>query len=200
MSNRRPRIPAYCRHKSGQARGIVAGKTIYLGKYYSDESRERYKRLIAQWLDGLGAPAQQPQDEPTVNELILTYWRHVEQHYCKPDGRPTSEPGPDPARPQVPPRVVRHHARRPFRPARSESRPPGDDPAHLARRPATQERVVPRVHQQANRQDQTGVQLGHRKRAGSAVRLPRPAEAPAAAALAKTLRSAPHPILWSRLP
>jgi hypothetical protein len=49
MTNRCAQIPSYCYHKSGQARVIIAGKTIYLGKYDSDQSRERYKRLIAQW-------------------------------------------------------------------------------------------------------------------------------------------------------
>lgn len=43
------RIPTYKLHRpSGQARVIIDGRHIYLGKFGSDKSRERYARLISE--------------------------------------------------------------------------------------------------------------------------------------------------------
>ena len=47
------KIPTYGLHKAtGQARCYVDGKTIYLGKYDSEESRVRFGQLIAQLAGG----------------------------------------------------------------------------------------------------------------------------------------------------
>ena len=44
-----PKFPKYCHHKAtGQAFILVKGKYKYLGKYASQESREAYKRLVAE--------------------------------------------------------------------------------------------------------------------------------------------------------
>ena len=40
--------PRYSRHKSGQARVRFNGKTTYLGRYGSPESKEAYTRVLAQ--------------------------------------------------------------------------------------------------------------------------------------------------------
>ena len=49
MSQKRSRVPAYRLHKpSGQARVIIDGQHIHLGRYGSPESREKYARLIAE--------------------------------------------------------------------------------------------------------------------------------------------------------
>jgi integrase len=86
------RDPKYRKHKSGQARVTIAGKTYYLGKYGSAESKEAYNRLIAQWRSQ-NCTLPEPGDELTVNNLLLAYLRHAEEHYRKPDGKPTSELG-----------------------------------------------------------------------------------------------------------
>ena len=45
----RQSVPSYRLHKpSGQARTIIHGRHIYLGKYNSPESREKYARLLAE--------------------------------------------------------------------------------------------------------------------------------------------------------
>jgi hypothetical protein len=45
------RTPSYCHHKAtGQAVVRIDGKDRYLGKYGSQESRQEYDRLIAEWL------------------------------------------------------------------------------------------------------------------------------------------------------
>ncbi len=52
--NQNPRrIPSYRLHKSsGQAIVTLDGRDIYLGDHESDESREKYNRLIAEWIAG----------------------------------------------------------------------------------------------------------------------------------------------------
>jgi len=45
----RQSVPSYRLHKpSGQARTIINGRHIYLGKFNSPESRQRYARLLAE--------------------------------------------------------------------------------------------------------------------------------------------------------
>ena len=98
MPANRPRIPSYRLHKpSGQARVIVDGHHIYLGKYKSPESIEKYDRHIAEWLSTRRVPAvanngtQAAASSPiTVNKLLLAFWQHAKQRYVK-NGQPTSE-------------------------------------------------------------------------------------------------------------
>jgi integrase len=90
------RVPTYRLHKSsGQAIVVLDGKFYYLGSFGSLESRADYNRLLAEWLSSGRATPPRPPSKPApsdlvVNELVLRYWRHVEQHYRK-DGRPTSQ-------------------------------------------------------------------------------------------------------------
>ena len=78
--SRSPRVPSYRRHSSGQARVTLNGKDHLLGPYGSAESREAYRRLVAEWLER----HQQPEPVPaalSVNEMILAYWRHAVVYY-----------------------------------------------------------------------------------------------------------------------
>ncbi len=88
-------FPAYRLHKqSGQAIVTVSGngsrKDMLLGKYNSPESKEEYRRVLADLEAGriaLAAPT-----DITVNELCLRFWKHAEQYYPNdPDGNPASE-------------------------------------------------------------------------------------------------------------
>jgi hypothetical protein len=89
MPSRNGRVPAYRLHKpSGQARVIVNGEHIYLGKYGSTESREKYARLIAELASTNGEARQTA--PVSINEIILSYWRFAKVHYQK-DGQPTKE-------------------------------------------------------------------------------------------------------------
>jgi len=96
MPKRNGRVPSYRLHKpSGQARVIVAGQHLYLGKYGSPESREKYARLIAEMsVDEAHPVAAKPncssQPEISINEMLLAYWQFAETYYCK-DGEPTKE-------------------------------------------------------------------------------------------------------------
>jgi integrase len=87
--------PAYSLHKpSGQAKVKDQGRTIYLGKYGSPESWEKYHRFLAERYgraDSAGQQKIQPQADPlTVTELGVRYDRHCEQYYVK-NGKVTNQ-------------------------------------------------------------------------------------------------------------
>jgi len=96
MPEKSQRTPSYRLHKSsGQARVIIGGEHIYLGKYGTRESRQKYHRLVAEWLatrqPAAGAGATSVKETlVTINELILAFWQHVRKRYVK-HGVPTSE-------------------------------------------------------------------------------------------------------------
>lgn len=79
---RTPRIPKYRRHSSGQARVTFNGKDHLLGPYNSPESKEAYRRLLAERLERQGKPAAEEDAAPiTINELILAYWKFAQGYY-----------------------------------------------------------------------------------------------------------------------
>jgi integrase len=96
-------VPSYLLHKtSGQARMRVHGRYVYLGPHGSPESKAEYRRICGE-LDAAQpavpevAAAVLPDDQPaappdvTVNEVLLAFWRHAEEHYRRPDGTATNE-------------------------------------------------------------------------------------------------------------
>jgi integrase len=92
------RVPSYRLHKgSGQAVVVLDGKSIYLGKWNSPQSRSEYDRVLAEWLDQRHqAQTNQvdgllPNKDISIAALILAFWTHVQLHYRYPDGRPTGE-------------------------------------------------------------------------------------------------------------
>ena len=93
------RVPKYRLHKgSGQALVQVNGHRIYLGKYGSEVSREKYRRTVAEWLTNGGSPASTTDaatppgvtGDVLVNQLILAYWQFAQVYYQK-NGRQTGE-------------------------------------------------------------------------------------------------------------
>lgn len=97
MPARSPRIPKY-RHYRPKNLAVVRinGRDHYLGRFGSEESQERYRRLIAEWLTTNGTETSRDRQGPTtpdvsVNEVLLAYWRHTETHYRRPDGSPGQE-------------------------------------------------------------------------------------------------------------
>ena len=99
--NRRSRIPSYRLHRqSGQ--GIVTltnnlgeRRDVLLGKFGTPESQAEYTRVLAEWqANGRRFPqvaTSASASTLTVNELILAFWQHAEQHYRRPDGTHTAE-------------------------------------------------------------------------------------------------------------
>src|SRR5580693_8744146 len=75
------RVPAYCHHKPRDLAYVrLNGKMIYLGNYGSPESRDKYDRILAEWIQA-GRTYVKPNDRPgvSVNEVLLAYRRHAEQ-------------------------------------------------------------------------------------------------------------------------
>ncbi|WP_435005650.1 hypothetical protein P12x_003466 [Tundrisphaera lichenicola] len=98
----RRQIPSYRLHKAtGQAIVVLRGRSYYLGKFGTTQSRAEYNRVIAdnrviaEYLAN-GGSAPQPKSGPaastdlTIDELILRYWRFAEGHYAR-DGLPGRE-------------------------------------------------------------------------------------------------------------
>ena len=91
------KIPSYRLHKSsGLAVVRLNGRDFYLGKHGSPESKNKYNRLISEWLtNNQQIPIDNVSTPPvdlTVNELFLAYWQYAESYYRK-NGVPTSEQG-----------------------------------------------------------------------------------------------------------
>ncbi len=97
------KVPTYGLHKpTGQARCYVNGKTVYLGKYGSEESRIRFgetvgKLVSGQILDpiartksGRNTCGESDDPGPSVAELCVVFLTHAETHYLK-EGKQTSE-------------------------------------------------------------------------------------------------------------
>lgn len=85
----RTRIPKYRHHKgSGQALVELNKRRIYLGAFGSPESKQRYERLVAEWLmNGRKTPIQ-AHERITVDEIAAHYLSSLDrdQKYLKPDG------------------------------------------------------------------------------------------------------------------
>jgi len=91
------RTPKYRLHKgSGQALVQINGERIYLGKYGTEESKEKYRRHVAEFLAGGIKPKADAQGSPRlastikVKEMILAFWQRAKRRYVK-NGQPTSE-------------------------------------------------------------------------------------------------------------
>jgi integrase len=83
MSGKSTRVPGYRKHSSGQARVTLDGKDHLLGPYGTAESKEAYRRLIAEWLEKRGklAPQVEPESPLSVNELILAHYKFATAYY-----------------------------------------------------------------------------------------------------------------------
>lgn len=84
--------PKYRKHKaSGNAVVTINGKDNYLGPYGTAASRQRYDRLIAEYLSsGRMGLANDDYSGLTIAEMLLAYMRHAGGHYRK-EGELTSE-------------------------------------------------------------------------------------------------------------
>src|SRR5439155_16017278 len=82
------------RHHRASGRGVVRlnGRDHYTGPWGSSEAEAAYERLLAEWLAygrSLAPPVAAdspptgatPTSGPTVNEVILAFWKHAQVHY-----------------------------------------------------------------------------------------------------------------------
>ena len=94
---RKSSVPSYRLHKaSGQARTIVNGRHVYLGKYGSPESRIEYARVLAEHSASPVVPTGLTEHSAAarkcflVSEVIVSYLKFAEGYYSK-AGTPTKE-------------------------------------------------------------------------------------------------------------
>jgi hypothetical protein len=80
------RQPPKYRHQKARNLAVVRidGRDIYLGRFNSPESHEKYRRCIAEWYSaGIISPIQKPgvgsgaESGLTVNEAVLAFMRHA---------------------------------------------------------------------------------------------------------------------------
>jgi hypothetical protein len=62
------------------------GRDHLLGSYGTAASRERYDRLIAEWLANGRRTECRRADSLTVSRVILEFWAHAKRYYANPDG------------------------------------------------------------------------------------------------------------------
>jgi integrase len=94
-------IPKLTLHKaSGKAVVRLSGIDVYCGVYGTPEAKEKYDREIAEWLARGRTPHSarhtassegEKRTGPSVNEVMLAFWRHAQQHYRTLEGKPTSQ-------------------------------------------------------------------------------------------------------------
>jgi integrase len=63
--------------------GVGGRRDVLLGKYNTAESRAQYTRVLAEWeAAGRGLPPMAaPKTDLSVNEQILSYWKHAQAYY-----------------------------------------------------------------------------------------------------------------------
>ena len=88
-------VPSYRLHKaSGQARTIINGKHIYLGKFNSQESRRKFARILAESAQpSISEPELERSSKQNlflVSEVIVKYLEFAETNYVQ-DGAPGKE-------------------------------------------------------------------------------------------------------------
>ena len=88
------RVPSYRYHKAtGQAIVVIRRRFYYLGRFGSPESREKYERVIGEYLASGRVQPQAPsakRSRLTVRQLGAAYLQHCRTYYAR-DGQPTSE-------------------------------------------------------------------------------------------------------------
>ena len=87
------KAPKYRFHKARDLAVVtIGGRDHYLGAYDSPESREKYHRLVAEFLAARSDPLPAIASPPaiTITELIAKYWQFSKTYYVK-NHQPTSE-------------------------------------------------------------------------------------------------------------
>ena len=86
-------IPAYRHYRSpGQAVVTLGGRDTYLGVYGTADGKQKYNRLIAEWIAN-GRQVVAPGAAPlTVAQVMIAFLRHAQQYFRRSDGSELAEP------------------------------------------------------------------------------------------------------------
>ncbi len=80
------RVPRLCKHSSGQGFLTIEGRQVYLGPFDDPATKERYDRLIAEWLaNGRRLPLEITSPNPTgitILQLVDAYRPWVKARYA----------------------------------------------------------------------------------------------------------------------
>jgi integrase len=92
-------VPSYRRQKSRNLAVVtIDGRDYYLGPWDTPASKQKYAALIRSWQqqqeagDNYQEESLRPNDQPTINDLILAYLKHVLVYY-KPNHGENKEAG-----------------------------------------------------------------------------------------------------------
>lgn len=87
-------VPRLYLHKpSGRVRVRIGGREVWLGKQWSPEAEEAYRRIVTDFLTAGSATTPLSPSSGSgllISELVVGYFAHSECYYVK-DGQPTSE-------------------------------------------------------------------------------------------------------------
>src|SRR5262245_33977042 len=94
-------VPSYSHHKpTGQAYiripdGNGGRRVVYLGKHGSPESQAEYRRILAELqarpaLARVTSADRPRNDDLSVSEMLLGFFRWADTHYRTPGGEPTT--------------------------------------------------------------------------------------------------------------
>lgn len=76
------RLPGYRMHSSGQARVSLSGGDYLLGAHGSKESKQKYNRLVAEWLaSNQSKSSGVPVEELLIVELLAAYTKYAKKYY-----------------------------------------------------------------------------------------------------------------------
>ncbi len=85
MPKLKTHVPKMCRHHRGQAFIKLGGEQIWLGPYGSQQAREAYDRIVAEWLShGRRLPqrsASNASSTITVRRVVVEFWDYARQRY-----------------------------------------------------------------------------------------------------------------------
>jgi integrase len=80
---KRVRVPSYRHHKpTNQAVVTLSGRDHYLGSYGSQESRQQYARLLAEWEASNRSPTfGEPIETLTMAQVVMAFLDHAKPYY-----------------------------------------------------------------------------------------------------------------------
>ena len=82
MARPKSTIPTYRKHRSGQARVTINGRDYYLGLHGTKASKQKYDRLIAEYLvSGRSPTFGATSDQIVIASVMNAYRIHAKQYY-----------------------------------------------------------------------------------------------------------------------